>query len=72
MCIRDSGRLVDLLTKAAIKEMIIPSLLPVLAPIVVYFVISLYDQSAALTTVGSMLLGTIVTGLYVASTKYPV
>ena len=62
----DYSRAVDMLTKSAIREMIIPSLLPVLAPIVVYFVISLYDQSAALTTVGSMLLGTIVTGLYVA------
>ncbi len=62
----DYSRAVDMLTKSAIREMIIPSLLPVLAPIVVYFIISLYDQSAALTTVGSMLLGTIVTGLYVA------
>ena len=62
----DYSKAVDMLTKSAIREMIIPSLLPVLAPIVVYFVISLYDQSAALTTVGSMLLGTIVTGLYVA------
>ena len=62
----DYSRAVDMLTKSAIREMIVPSLLPVLAPIVVYFVISLYDQSAALTTVGSMLLGTIVTGLYVA------
>ena len=62
----DYSRAVDMLTKSAIREMIIPSLLPVLAPIVVYFVIALYDQGAALTTVGSMLLGTIVTGLYVA------
>ena len=62
----DYSRAVDMLTKSAIREMIVPSLLPVLAPIVVYFIISLYDQSAALTTVGSMLLGTIVTGLYVA------
>ena len=62
----DYSRAVDMLTKSAIREMIIPSLLPVLAPIVVYFVIALYDQGAALTKVGSMLLGTIVTGLYVA------
>ena len=61
------GPAVDLLTKAAIKEMIIPSMLPVLAPIVVYFVISaIAGQAAAFTTVGAMLLGTIVTGLFVA------
>jgi K(+)-stimulated pyrophosphate-energized sodium pump len=46
--------------------MIVPSMLPVFAPIVVYFVISLHSQAAALTTVGAMLLGTIVTGLFVA------
>ena len=62
----DYSRAVDMLTKSAIREMIIPSLLPVLAPIVVYYIIALYDQTAALTTVGSMLLGTIVTGLFVA------
>ena len=62
----DYSRAVDMLTKSAIREMIIPSLLPVLAPIVVYYVIAIYDQGAALTTVGSMLLGTIVTGLFVA------
>ena len=62
----DYSRAVDLLTRSAIREMIVPSLLPVLAPIVVYFVIQFYSQAAALVTVGAMLLGTIVTGLYVA------
>jgi K(+)-stimulated pyrophosphate-energized sodium pump len=61
------GRAVDLLTKSAIKEMIIPSLLPVAAPIVVYFAINaIAGQAAAFVTVGSMLLGTVVTGLFVA------
>jgi K(+)-stimulated pyrophosphate-energized sodium pump len=63
----DYGRAVDLLTKAAIKEMIIPSLLPVLAPILLYIVIAVVaDQAAAFTALGAMLLGTIVTGLFVA------
>ena len=63
----DYSRAVDLLTRAAIREMILPSLLPVLAPIVVYFVIAnAVSQVAAFTAVGAMLLGTIVTGLYVA------
>jgi len=63
----DYGRLVDLLTKAAIKEMIVPSLLPVLSPIVLYLVIySIGGLEAALSSVGAMLLGVIVTGLYVA------
>ncbi len=61
------GRAVDLLTKAAIKEMIVPSLLPVLAPVVVYIVIYLIGgAAAALTTLGALMLGTIVTGLFVA------
>ena len=63
----DYGKLVDLLTKAAIKEMIIPSLLPVLSPVVVYFIIlPIGGIEAALSTLGAMLLGVIVTGLFVA------
>ena len=63
----DYGKLVDLLTKAAIKEMIIPSLLPVLSPIILYLVIySIGGLEAALSSVGAMLLGVIVTGLFVA------
>ena len=61
------GKAVDLLTKAAIREMIIPSLLPVLAPAVVYFAINfIAGQHEAFTTLGAMLLGTIITGLFVA------
>jgi len=64
----DYSKTVDLLTKSAIAEMIVPSLLPVLAPIVLYFVIYGLsgDKGAALAAVGAMLLGVIVTGLYVA------
>ncbi len=63
----DYGRLVDLLTKAAIKEMIIPSLLPVLSPIVLYFIIlQIGGMEAALSSLGAMLLGVIITGLFVA------
>jgi K(+)-stimulated pyrophosphate-energized sodium pump len=63
----DYGRAVDILTKAAIKEMVVPSLLPVLAPIVVYFLIYwIAGKSEAFSTVGAMLLGVIVTGLFVA------
>ncbi len=62
----DYSRAVDLLTKAAIKEMIAPSLLPVLAPVVVYFVIFwIAGQEQAFATVGAMLLGVVVTGLFV-------
>ena len=62
------ARTVDLVTKAAIREMIIPSLLPVLAPIVVYFGISLVADSReqGLAAVGALLLGVIVSGLFVA------
>jgi K(+)-stimulated pyrophosphate-energized sodium pump len=63
----DYSRAVDMLTRAAIKEMIVPSLLPVLAPIVLYFVIDVIaGQAKAFTSLGAMLLGTIVTGLFVA------
>ena len=63
----DYSRAVDMLTRAAIKEMIVPSLLPVLAPVVLYLVIdAIGGQAAAFGAVGAMLLGTIVTGLFVA------
>jgi K(+)-stimulated pyrophosphate-energized sodium pump len=63
----DYGRAVDMLTKAAIREMIIPSLLPVLAPIILYAVVAaVAGQAAAFSALGAMLLGTIVTGLFVA------
>ena len=63
----DYGRAVDLLTRAAIREMIVPSLLPVLAPLAVYYVILwIGGQEAAFAALGAMLLGVIVTGLFVA------
>ena len=63
----DYSRAVDLLTKAAIREMIVPSLLPVLSPIVLYFaILVIAGKSAALSAVGAMLLGVIVTGLFIA------
>ncbi len=63
----DYGRAVDILTQAAIKEMVVPSLLPVLSPIVLFVAIWLIAGSgAALAAVGAMLLGVIVTGLFVA------
>jgi len=61
------GRTVDLVTRAAIKEMIIPSLLPVLAPIAVYFVITwVAGQASGFAALGALLLGVIVSGLFVA------
>jgi len=63
----DYARTVDLVTRAAIREMIIPSLLPVLAPIVVYFVIgAVAGKQNGLAAVGALLLGVIVSGLFVA------
>ena len=63
----DYARTVDLVTKAAIKEMIIPSLLPVLAPVVVYFVITMIaGQDNGFAALGALLLGVIVGGLFVA------
>ncbi len=61
------GACVDMLTKAAIKEMIIPSMLPVLSPIILFLVIQgIAGKSAAFSALGAMLLGVIVTGLFVA------
>ena len=58
---------VDMLTKCAIREMIVPSMLPVLSPLVLYGIVLLVaDQGAAFAAVGAMLLGVIVTGLFVA------
>ena len=58
---------VDMLTRAAIKEMVLPSLLPVAAPVVLYFIINaIGGQAAAFSALGAMLLGIIVTGIFVA------
>ncbi|HTV71874.1 MAG TPA: sodium-translocating pyrophosphatase [Rhizobiaceae bacterium] len=63
----DYGRAVDMLTKAAIREMVIPSLLPVLSPIVLFVIVLFVDgKIEAFNALGAMLLGVIVTGLYVA------
>ncbi len=63
----DYARTVDLVTKAAIREMIVPSLLPVLSPIAVYFIITgVAGQAEGFAALGAMLLGVIVSGLFVA------
>ena len=63
----DYATCVALLTKTALKEMMLPSMLPVFAPVVIYAVINLIaGQSAAFSALGAMLMGTIVTGLFVA------
>ncbi|HYD28221.1 sodium-translocating pyrophosphatase [Brevundimonas sp.] len=61
------GRAVDILTRAAIREMIVPSLLPVLSPIVLFVaILFLSDKADAFASLGAMLMGVIVTGLFVA------
>src|SRR5262249_22138034 len=63
----DYGRAVDMLTRAAIREMVVPSLLPVLSPIVLFVLVMLIaGKGAALSAVGAMLMGVILTGLFVA------
>jgi len=64
----DYARTVDLLTRSAIKEMVVPSMLPVLSPIAIYFIILWItgEQGQAFAALGSMLLGVIVTGIFVA------
>ena len=63
----DYAKAVNLLTGAAIKEMVVPSMIPILSPLALYFLVELVaDRSAALSAVGAMLMGVIVTGLFVA------
>jgi K(+)-stimulated pyrophosphate-energized sodium pump len=67
MALPDYRRAVDMLTRAAIREMIIPSLLPVVAPIALYFVISTFaGRQEGFVAVGAMLLGVVITGLFQA------
>ncbi|MBS0409252.1 MAG: sodium/proton-translocating pyrophosphatase, partial [Proteobacteria bacterium] len=61
------GKAVDILTRAAIREMIVPSLLPVASPVVLFFIIkAIAGKSDAFSALGAMLMGVIVTGLFVA------
>jgi K(+)-stimulated pyrophosphate-energized sodium pump len=61
------GRAVDILTKAAIREMIVPSLLPVVSPIALFFILdAITTRQNAFAGLGAMLMGVIVTGLFVA------
>ena len=61
------GKCVDILTKAAIKEMIIPSIIPIAAPFLIYFIINaIAGQGAAFSALGASLMGVIVTGIFVA------
>ncbi|PZP85489.1 MAG: sodium-translocating pyrophosphatase [Azospirillum brasilense] len=63
----DYSKAVDMLTKAAIREMVIPSLLPIVVPVALYFIINaIAGQEAAFSALGAMLIGIIVTGLFVA------
>jgi len=63
----DYSRAVDMLTKAAIKEMVVPSLLPIVVPVILYFVVNeIAGQASAFASLGALLMGIIVTGLFVA------
>ncbi|MGV8947925.1 MAG: sodium-translocating pyrophosphatase [Candidatus Paracaedibacter sp.] len=63
----DYSAAVDMLTKAAIREMILPSLLPVLAPVILYYAVNaIAGQASAFSALGAMLIGTIITGLFLA------
>jgi len=62
----DYGRTVDIVTKAAIKEMILPALIPVIVPIVVGFGFNFIKPGAGLEVLGGLLVGSIVTGIFVA------
>ncbi len=63
----DYARAVDMLTRSSIKEMVVPSMLPVFSPVILFFVVMyVEDKSAAFSALGAMLLGVIVTGLFIA------